>query len=393
MIARRLTSMLLPWLLVACQTSFSDLDGSVDSATDSTGDTVEDSTEDTVTDTHEDTSPDVDPDVDPPPANYVLHEWGVMVMGPEGASTHGPSPAYAGPVPAKPVFYLYAEEPLDLDLGVTFASGGPTEVWPETELVSPVQWNSMHVAPGPCDTTAFPSSFDDPWTEGYCEACTLGQVVVEDASCISHGDQSAKLLFYTGDLPDYQAPLQVDAEAHPSPDGVAWVDFTVENTTDRAVQDVWLVYRTTTDWCIDPSACPVATADLAWVYLESVGPYSGESLSVPMTHFEAEVDESGWPIPGTLGLPEQWLEQPSVMEDRLVARGLYPQEAEAFMNAWQTIFFGLMGSDAGFIEPFYSNGGSAIYFMSRDEYDEQLALQTSLAPTELVRVGLVYENM
>ncbi len=376
-------------LCLGCQTSFSDIDGSVDSGSDPGPDTAHDS----LMDTSDDIPTDTALDTTPLPGQYALHEWGVMVMGPSGATTHGPSPAYAGPIPAKPVIYLYADEPLELDVAVTFASGGPTEVWPVTALEPRVAWEGLQVAPGSCDTTPFPSAWEDPWTEGYCEACTLGQVVVESASCITHGENKARLLFYTGDLPSYEAPLVATAEAVAGPDGASHVLFSVDNASGMAFDDVWLVYRQTTDWCIDPSACPVATADIAWVYLSRVEPFSGEGLTVPIQHFEADLDDYGYPIPGTLGLPDEWEELGSQLEAELTGRGLLPAEAGAFMDAWETIFFGLMGSDAGFIEPFYSSGGSIIYFMPAEQYDEQLPLETSLAPTELIRVGMIYERL
>jgi hypothetical protein len=371
--------------LAGCQTSFSELDGSVDAAGDTALDSAGDTTGDVVEDTAVDTAP--------PPEPYVLHEWGVMVMGDEGASMHGPAPAFAGPVPAKPVIYLYAEEDVELDVAVTFTSGGPTETWPETALSPTVRWDGLHVSPGACDTTPFPTGWDDPGVEDMCEACSLGQVVVEEGSCIEHGDQTARLLFYTGALPDYRPPLEVSYELHTDPGVEPWVTFIVENGSDRVVEDLWLIYRDTTDWCIDPSACPVATADIAWAYLDSVEPLSGESLSQPIQHFEAELDEHGYPIPGTLGLPEQWLALGGALEGDLTERGLSAAEAGAFMNAWETIFFGLMGSDAGYIEPFYRNGASAIYFMDRESYDAHLPLSAVPAPTDTVRVGMVYEPL
>jgi len=59
----------------------------------------------------------------------------------------------------------------------------------------------------------------------------------------------------------------------------------------------------------------------------------------------------------------------------------------------QTTFFGLMGSSARYIYPFYSNGAFLVYFMSREEYDAQLPLAASPPPAETVRVGMVYQSV
>jgi len=367
--------------LVGCHSSFTHLDGGSDSATDTGHDTIVDPVPDSPGDTIVDTTP-------PPPSGYALHEWGVMVMGSDGGTFHGSGPEYGGPIPAKPVIYLYADEAFDLDLAIRFASGTPTETWPEAPLDPALLWSGLRVEPGPCTATPFPSPWED---EGYCEACTLGLTVVEDAACVTYGGQVATLLFYTGTLPSYESPLEVDATLMTGVDGSSQLSIGASTTGTQAVEGIWVVYRQTTDACIDPSACGVAAADIAWQYIDRVAPGEALGFSVPVQHFEAELDESGWPIPGTLVLPAAWEDLGGDLEAALMARGLSDGETAAFLNAWDTIFFGLMGSDSLYLEPLYSNGAAAISFMGRADYDANLRLETSAPAEEVVRVGMVYE--
>jgi hypothetical protein len=377
--------MLMVFLTWGCHSSFNNPDGSDDSGTDPAVDTAVDSHSDPGPDPVTDPSP-------PPPSGYALHEWGVMVMGPDGAVFHGSGPEYGGPVPAKPIIYLYAEEAFDLDVAVHFASGAPTETWPEAPLTSTLLWEGLRVEPGPCSPTPFPSPYDDP-EGGFCEACTLSLSVVEEASCVTYGGQVARLLFYTGRLPGYEAPLEVESYTFTAVDGSEQVAFELLNDSGRTVRGVWLVYRDTTDSCIDPSACPVVSADIAWSYIDEVGPSESLALSLPILHFEAELDEYGYPIPGTLGLPAEWEDLGEDLDVSLQAQGLTAAESHAFMNAWDTVLFGLMGSDAVFLEPLYQNGSSVAYFMDRADYDEHLVLETSSPADEVVRVGMVYEQL
>lgn len=374
--------------LAACHSSTRP-DASTDTATDSPADTITDTATDSPADTITDTVMDT---TDPPPSGYALHEWGVMVVGPEGVSMHGPTPEYGGPVPAKPVIYLYADQAFDLNVAVEFTSGAPTETWPEAPLDPSLLWSGLRVEPGPCTTTPFPSLYDDPTGE-LCEACTLSLVVVGDAACVTYGGQVATLLFYTGSMPEYEPPLGVDSYTYTGVDGSLQVAFEVENRTFETVEGVWLVYRDTVSTCMDPSACPVTEADIAWQYIERVETDENLSMSLPVLHFEAELDEYGWPVPGTLVLPAEWEDLGEDLMVALMAQGLTGSEAVAFMNAWDTVYFGLMGDDSVFIEPFYREGSSAIYFMSRADYDAHLPLETSAPADEVVRVGMVYEQL
>ena len=365
--------------------------------TDSTDTPTDDAAPDT--DVGPDSEPDIDPDIDPdvPPARYRLHEWGVTVIDEHGPSTHGPSPVFGGAIPAKPVIYLYADEEIGpVDIGIKFASGTATEVWPVIDLDQHIVWEDLQIFPGPCEITPFPSPWDDPGPDdpepGYCEACALSTCVVDGAACVNHmfeGDIGtvANLLFYTGQLPDYEPPVHATVDRAGD-----MLSVGVENLSSQVVEDIWLIYRQTEDACIDPSACPVVKADIAWMYIEELEGSAGQGTSMTVQHFEAEVDEYGWPIED-LPLPQEWLDLGKDLTAMLIDRGLTELEAGAFMRNWDTIFFGLMGTDSYYIDPFYSNGAFVIYFMSGSDYNAQLALSANPPPEEIVRVGMIYEKI
>jgi hypothetical protein len=354
--------------------------------------------DDGTTDSPADDGVDVEPDV--PPAAYVLHEWGVMVMECEGgASMHGPSPEFTGAIPAKPVLYLYADEPIaPLTIAVDFASGGSTDVWPEIPMGPRVVWENLTLRPGPCTTTAFPNPWDDDrWEESMCEACSLESCVVPGADCLDFTNAAGEttisdLLFYTGTLPEYRAPLTAEVAVINDPTSMDRIELTITNNTTRPVEDVWFVYREASDSCIDPSACAVVIADLAWAHFDEVGGGATLDERLDIVRVEAEVDEGGFPV-GPLAPPAGWLAMPGELTAKLLEHGLTAEETAAFMRNWETIFFGLMGSDSMWIEPFYRNGSALIYFMSGEDYDAQLPLTASPPPIETVRVGMIYEPL
>lgn len=384
---RTIIALLLGTLVSGCWGTSTGLEGETDATADTT-------TPDLPADTASDTAHhDVDPDtVSPPTVEYALHEWGVFVFGggTAGASVHGPSPEVAETSLDKPVIYIYSDEEFVLDLTVDLVGGEVTEVWPTTSTGTHVSWNDVLVSPGSCDATPFPSIWEEPWVYDYCEACTLGTCVVPDAACLSTADQVAKLLFYAGDMPTMTAPLSATVSMVP---GDASVTVDVLNHSERTVQDIWVLYRDTTSVCEYYEYCPVATADLAVGRIESLEPGRGILSVLDTVHLEAELDESGVPIAGTLGSSEQWESVPQEVALALQTLGLTGQEADAFIAAWHVAMFGIMGDDATYLEPYYRNGVSLLYFMDRASYDDALPLTVSPTPTELARVGLIYQHL
>lgn len=357
----------------------------IGSDTHTTSDAADTTTTDTwATDTHTDPVP--------PPLAYTLHEWGVFVWEDGRTTLHGPTPESTESSVDKPVVYLYTEEPFTLDLTVGFASGASRETWPMVPLGPSVQWAGLQVRPGPCETTPFPSVYESPWVEEMCESCTLHTCVAPGAACLTHGDTVSTLLFYNGDMPSYSPPL--DGEVwHDGIDGT--ISVSLSNISSKVVEGVWFLYRdaTSAGGCFPGESCPVVAADLALMYFDTFDPGSGMGSSVELIHLEAELDPEGWPIPGTLGSWDEWDALAHELREALIDRGLTSGEADAFLSAWDTTLFGLLGSGSFYVEPMYRNGGALLYFMGPEEYDALLPLEASPEPVEMVRLGMVYQHL
>jgi hypothetical protein len=365
-------------LLAGCH-STTDIRGTGDAEVDTPADTSPDPLNDTL------------PDPEPPPAGYLLHEWGVLVHEAGSTSVHGPTPVLIADVAYKPVIYLYAEEELVLDVTIGFSSGESWEVWPPRPLGPTVDWRGLEVRPGPCETTPFPTAIDSPGIDDMCEACMLGTCVVEDAACITHGDVTSTLLFYNGEVPGFAPPLAGRAELDPDARTVA---FDVTNVSESPVEGVWLLYRRTESACSFPTPdCPIVWADLALAYLDVVEPGAGHALDLPVVHLESELDGDGIPLPGTLGTWDEWEELASELHAALRARGLFEQEASAFVSSWDLTLFGVLGDSAIFLEPLYREGASMLYFTGRERYDAVFPLEASPAPAGSVRLGMVYHHL
>lgn len=373
-------------------------DGNTDAQDTQQDDGVMDSTPDSLPDAEPDIEPDLPVDTVPdtmPAAPYRLHEWGVISWGSMGARVHGPSPESSYAEVDKPVIYLYSDSGYGpLDIAVDMSAGTASEVWPVIPLGSRLEWNDLAIRPGPCEQTPFPY----PFSEEPCEVCNLASAVVEEADCITFSDGDgvetrSRLLFYAGPLSGYRPPLTGEALFPLTDEENGVVEVVLQNTSDRDIRDIWIIYRETASNCIEPwMGCPLLAANIAYRHIDHLGPEQDYFDVLPVELYRAPVDESGWPM-GDLPLPEAWLDQGKDLHEKLTARGLTDMEAGAFMRNWDTVFFGLLGDDAYAIEPLYANGFIVIYFMDRQDYDAQFPLRADPAPEELVRVGMIYQSL
>ncbi len=320
-----------------------------------------------------------------PGPEYVMHEWGVFKMNGAGAEISTTPVPYTGPVPAKPILYFYSDEGFTFDAEVTFASGGATEVWPEIAMAHTIAWNDVELSTGACQPTPFPptdpNEFDLP-----PEVTQLGPLVVDDAACLEHGDTVAKLLFYTGTLPDYTAPLTATYQLDEAGETLT---ATLTNASNRDIGKTFLIFRDVDSECIDPSGCWIHAAALAGMVVEGVD--AGQSVTVTtdlIVEYGSEGD--GW---GNFTPPESWNAYSPAFEEHLMELGLSIDETHAFMVAWDEIFFGILSQASVFFEPEYEDGFFLIYAIPEAEYDEQLALTLEPPPAERVRVGVIYEKV
>ena len=325
------------------------------------------------------------PDAD---AGYILHEWGVNTPHLDGSSGVGTGPArYWGAIPAKPVMYVYADQAMNLDVGVNFASGGTTETWPVLPNGQSIAWNGIDVSKGECVTTPTPTPPWDSFPEDPLDDLEIYQLpnwVVDEADCLTHGETVSKLLFYTGELSSYSPPLTAEFFISSETESAT---FNVTNNSDIPIGPALLLYRDTLGDCIDPSMCPVVVADLTWAFVDRIDP--GDTLPVTRPVIRLSDLENGIHSQ----IPEGWLALGGWLEDELAYAGLFPQEIEVFMNTWKDMFFGIYAEDVYFSMPEYSNGAFMIYLWPDSHEEEMLALDLDPEPRELSRAMVQYQKV
>jgi len=92
---------------------------------------------------------------------------------------------------------------------------------------------------------------------------------------------------------------------------------------------------------------------------------------------ELEVDRRGDPVELGAGATDDLRER---LRAELAARGLSPAEATSMLATWDH-------------ELFRVTYARALYFVTRRQYDRMLPLRITPSPTELVRVGMVIEEL
>ncbi len=309
---------------------------------------------------------------------YTLHEWGVNLTHGEGSRIKAGPEHYWGAIPAKPVLYVYADQPMTLDVGVRFASGGTTETWPERPNGASIFWEDIQVTQGACDTTPTPQPEYDEWEPEDREIYQLPNWSVSDADCLTHGETVSDLLFYTGRLGAYDSPVKAELI---DVDSMGSIAFRLENTSDMTVGPIQVLYRDTLGDCMDPSYCPVVEADLAWGSLEKLNAGEIRTLNLEIHHL-LPANPGDWMA---VEIPEAWNEQAEAMEDILADQGLFPEEIEVFMETWTDMFYGVYAEDIGYFLPEYSNGAFVLYPWPERLESEQLELSLNPRPEELSR--------
>ncbi|RJO71856.1 MAG: carboxypeptidase regulatory-like domain-containing protein [Myxococcales bacterium] len=318
---------------------------------------------------------------------YTLHEWGVNLPHLAGGSeVAAGSPRYWGAMPAKPVIYIYADQPMTLDVGVHFASGGTTETWPERPNGPTIWWSDIDVTQGECETTPTPQPGLDEFDPEDREIYQLPAWVVPDADCLSADGVVSKLLFYTGELATYIPPLDAQFVMDESGDSVT---FTLANNSDVPLGPVLLLYRNTQGECMDPTFCPVTAADLAWGKVDAIGPGDQAPTVQHLALHHLTSNEEWMPVE----IPAGWSGLADELAAELAAAGLYPDEVNVFMNAWRDVFFGLYSNDAFFLQPGYRNGAFVIYLWPDSHTAEMLPLFLDPRPRDVSRAIVQYQQV
>jgi len=321
-----------------------------------------------------------------PAGTYVIHEWGVNTPRLEGGSSVNGGPGvYYGASVDKPVLYVYADEPMQLDVGVRFATGAADETWPPLPPGEFIQWNDIQVGDGQCETTPVP--IPEMPTEGS-ELPWLPTWVVESADCLAHEETISKLLFYAGDMPEYQPPLAGTLEWSVDVDeqGTDRLSLQVTNNGNKTIGPTLLAYRDATSGPLGG----IHTAWLAWGRLEKLRPGKRQTVELDLVAL-ASNGEGGVDTPGG------WDDQEQQLRKLLESAGLYDEEIDVFCDTWRSSFFGVYGP-LQYDEPLreevdYAPGAIAIHLWPEAELDEALRLQLDPKPRELSRIMVQYQQL
>ncbi len=325
-------------------------------------------------------------------AAYHLREWGVNVVTETGDATMQAGPLkYYGAIAAKPVIYIYSNYEFALDVAIEFDSGVSAETWPVIPNSKNVVWKGVQVGTKFCEPTATPQPDMSGMAEiDSLEIYDLPEWVIADANCLTYGDTVSKLLFYSGPFQDYQPSLTPAAEV----DSLAGkVTFNIGNSFNQAIGPVIALYRATESTCMDPSYCPVHTADLAFKVIDSIPSGPAEDYDADLVHLEKEVTEED-PYPSIEALvPSGWTDLTAQMQTMLADAGLDSLEIAVFMAAWQQTFFGLLGEDANFYYPSYHNGAFLIYVWPNDRTEQKLPMTLVPEPATKARAMVEYQQV
>lgn len=289
-----------------------------------------------------------------------VHEWGVWKLR-QGEVAHladlqresppfvlrtqpGSGIAGGGMVARKPVVYVYAEAPTDVDLEVAFRGGGPWLYYPGAlpfACAGAARRDQPFVRAAACEPDRL---------HFRLRALPRGAAVALPAVAPGH------FWHHLRDVPS--SPLL-------SPDGTA---------------ERFIFYDGPVAF---PPAYRVGRGSLGETTLTRVGPSAQTSLILAWG--DRWVPVPPMPRGAALGIDrtQPWPVPPRAVADELLARvraaGLSAPEARALVETWRPEI------DAP--------GLRAFWLLARSEYDAVLPLRVAPVPREIVRVGVVIEDL
>jgi len=293
--------------------------------------------------------------------SYVLHEWGVLIR--DSVRT---SPLRSYVAVLKPIIYLYSDDDFNLSLSVDFENGEAMEVWPDIPTSKKISWNNFEISSN-CSITPFP---EQQWD--MKEIYELGNYVVESANCITYKNTTSKILFYNGKI-DYGDPITG-----------YYVDLgnkkqvTLTNNLEQDISDIYLNYK---------------------LFILSEGHFFLEPVNLTLGMFKLDKLNAGetktfFLNVSTYNFSEDliiaWENQAKEFKQKLINEGLYTDEANKFMTAWEETFFGLAYGAEYTSNLEYRDGMNMVYVLPEDRYNKLFELETSIEPEDIVRIGVVY---
>lgn len=293
--------------------------------------------------------------------SYILHEWGVLLDGSVRTTPLEELIAYV----AKPIIYLYSNNNFNLSLSVDFENGEAMEVWPYISTGKKISWNDFEIS-SDCETTPFP---EQKWD--MKEIYELGKYVVDTANCVTYQNVTSKILFYNGKIDfdniitGYYADLGDKKE------------ITLTNNLKQDVYDIYINYKKLPSYSYIGGLPVSQGANITLGVLKIDKLKAGETKDFEMTVNDYSSD-----------IPIFWENQKKKFKQQLINKGLYADEANKFMIAWEDTFFGFQYGHGSNID--YRDGMSIIFILPEEKYNELFNLETSIKPQEIKRVGAVY---
>lgn len=293
-------------------------------------------------------------------SGYILHEWGVLLG--DSARTI-PLENYQVHA-AKPIIYIYSNDSFNLSLSVDFENGEAMEVWPYIPIGKKISWNNFEIS-ADCNTTLFP---EQQWD--MKEIYELGNYVVDNANCITYKNTTSKILFYNGkiDFGNAITGYYVDLGDKKQ--------ITLTNNLNQNISDIYINYK---EHFVDYSyGLGVSSTNVTLGILKIDKLNAGETKTFDINIYDYSE------------IPVAWTNQGKEFKQKLINEGLYTNEADKFMSAWENTFFGMSYGYGYYSNIDYKNGMNIIYILPKEKYNELFRLETSIEPKEIKRISVVY---
>lgn len=253
-------------------------------------------------------------------ADFEVHEWGVMVGCMTDTSFFLTSRPEQASLVREPVIYIHSRDKTPFTAEVTFNTGRPTDTYPEAQVNgNTVLWEDVD----------FAADLTPQGPRGTGDFVPLDSIIDilndVDADCLEYDGQTARFLFYEGEVP-FENEIK------------ATYDFSTQKAT-----------------FVNKGAYPVYNAMvMASAYVGRIDRLNpGDSVTVPISN-EAEVD----------------------LAADLVSEGFTVKEAQAFAELWGEPFFHSASPELN---------GHIIYRLPQNKYDELISLSINPQPDKTIR--------
>jgi len=234
----------------------------------------------------------------------------------------------------EPVIYIHSQDKAPFTAEVTFNTGRPTDTYPEAQVNgNTVLWEDVAFAPtltpqGPRGTDDFVplDSIIPRGTDDFVPLDSIIDILNDvDADCLEYNGQTARFLFYEGEVP---------------------FENEIKATYDFPSQQATFVNQ---------------------------GAYSVYNVMVIASAYVGRIDQLN---PGK-GVTVDFSDQIQVdLVTDLVSEGFTVKEAQAFAKLWQEPFFHPASPELN---------GHIIYRLPRGKYDELISLSINPQPDKTIR--------